>query len=342
MDNGILNKRLLWGGFLLLTLFVAIKIYLVYEKEMNLLFHSSQVIFDEAIQRDMDRRSKELGDDFRFYYSPAFEKDTISLQRNDTMLYIENDNSVAQKMSNKEKIDFGIQLFLSNENPIQVTVLDSLYRNFLWQQQIPAETAVAYTIHNKPVYSRPDSSFYQTAKALDEIAYGPTCLIVLQAFVKIPPCYIVKKAVMASGVFIGVWILAFIAVLWLTFSKRGQGIHLVPVREAPKTMLEILPGLLLDETHGILQSGDRKVELINFRLKLFLQLLEHKGYFIETDKLLETVWPDGSVSKDALSSTVKRLKEDLSLFPEITIESGRGKGYMLNIVDGPEASPDSI
>ncbi|MFS2929997.1 winged helix-turn-helix domain-containing protein, partial [Parabacteroides distasonis] len=63
-------------------------------------------------------------------------------------------------------------------------------------------------------------------------------------------------------------------------------------------------------------------------------LLEHKGYFIESDRLKEEIWPDGSVSKDALTATAKRLKEDLSPIPGLVIESARGKGYSLKIVSG--------
>ena len=58
-------------------------------------------------------------------------------------------------------------------------------------------------------------------------------------------------------------------------------------------------------------------------------LLEHKGYFIESDRLKEEIWPDGSVSKDALTATAKRLKEDLSPIPGLVIESARGHGYVL-------------
>lgn len=75
-----------------------------------------------------------------------------------------------------------------------------------------------------------------------------------------------------------------------------------------------------------------RIELANQRLKLFCILLEHKGYFIESDWLKEEIWPDGSVSKDALTATAKRLKEDLSSIPNLKVESSRGKGYMLSVV----------
>lgn len=92
--------------------------------------------------------------------------------------------------------------------------------------------------------------------------------------------------------------------------------------------------ILFDETHGVLHYHRHRIELANQRLKLFCILLEHKGYFIESDQLKEEIWPDGSVSKDALTATAKRLKEDLSPIPGLVIESARGKGYSLKIVSG--------
>lgn len=342
MKNRKINISFIWSGEFILTLILTLNLFVKIQEEKEEFRKNAQILFLEAVQKDTDRRSKEVGGDFRYNYNSAFKKDTITIESIDTIIYIKNNKEAAQKMSDKERMDFGTQLFLAFENPIQPSLLDNQYRALLLKHEIPVQTAVIYSYDNKPVYSCPNSSFYESAEALDEVIFGPIRLIVLQAFVEIPFCYIMRQAVMASGLFVLVWLLALLVALWLTFCKRGRKIYIIPAPEAPKTMIEIMPGLLLDETHGVLQSGDRRVVLINFRLKLFLLLLEHKGYYIETDKLLETIWPDGSVSKDALSSTVKRLKEDLSLFPEITIESGRGKGYVLNIVDEPETSPDSI
>ena len=104
---------------------------------------------------------------------------------------------------------------------------------------------------------------------------------------------------------------------------------LLPLQEAPKEMIQITEDILFDETHGVLHYHRHRIELANQRLKLFCILLEHKGYFIESNRLKEEIWPDGSVSKDALTATAKRLKEDLSPIPDLVIESARGHGYVL-------------
>ena len=48
-------------------------------------------------------------------------------------------------------------------------------------------------------------------------------------------------------------------------------------------MIQIKEDILFDETHGVLHYHRHRIELANQRLKLFCILLEHKGYFIESD-----------------------------------------------------------
>ena len=80
--------------------------------------------------------------------------------------------------------------------------------------------------------------------------------------------------------------------------------HLTVTAKRLKEDLSPIPGLVIESARG-------------------------KGYFIESDRLKEEIWPDGSVSKDALTATAKRLKEDLSPIPGLVIESARGHGYVL-------------
>ena len=99
------------------------------------------------------------------------------------------------------------------------------------------------------------------------------------------------------------WILAMV-ILWviaIVLTWKRPRINILPLQEAPKEMIQITEDILFDETH---------------------------------DRLKEEIWPDGSVSKDALTATAKRLKEDLSPIPGLVIESARGKGYSLKIVSG--------
>lgn len=233
-------------------------------------------------------------------------------------------------MSSQEKSDFCLQHYLSMENPIQVTLLDSAFRSSLYEHVTRAQTVTCYTFIDKTECSSSDTSFYQSFIPLKEIVFGANRTIVLQAFVQFPFLYIVGE-VFLRNIF---WILAMV-ILWviaIVLTWKRPRINILPLQEVPKEMIQITEDILFDETHGVLHYHRHRIELANQRLKLFCILLEHKGYFIESDWLKEEIWPDGSVSKDALTATAKRLKEDLSSIPNLKVESSRGKGYMLSVV----------
>lgn len=318
-----------WSAVVLMTMLCLLPFYKSYQNVKSELREESQILFQQAVQYDTDRRIKELGDTFSFTYSGAdwLEQDSITLMTADTIIRMKNNKEVARRMSSREKADFCLQHYLSMKNPIQVSLLDSAFRASLHEHAIPAQTVTCYTFIDKTEYSSSDTSFYRSFTPLEEIVFGANKTIVLQAFVRVHFLYIVSE-VLLRNIF---WIIA-IAILWviaivLTW-KRPQ-INILPLQEAPKKMIQITEDVLFDETHGVLHYHGYRIELANQRLKLFCILLEHKGYYVESNQLKEEIWSDGSVSKDALTATVKRLKEDLSPIPDLVIESARGRGYML-------------
>ena len=320
--------------FVLITLFCLLLFYTSYQDIRSELQEESQTLFQQAVQEDTNRRIKEIGGTFPFSSQGGswLERDTITIRSADTVIHIKNNKEVARKMSQLEKTAFSFQLFLSMENPIQVTLLDSTFRASLHKQAIPAQTVTCYTFVDKTECSSLETSFYQSFIPLKEIVFGANRTIVLQAFVQFPFLYIVGE-VFLRNIF---WILAMI-ILWviaIVLTWKRPRINILPLQEAPKEMIQITEDILFDETYGVLHYHRHRIELANQRLKLFCILLEHKGYFIESDRLKEEIWSDGSVSKDALTATAKRLKEDLSPIPGLLIESARGKGYSLKIVSG--------
>lgn len=321
-----------WSVFVLMTMLCLLSFYKSYQNVKYELQEESQTLFQQAVQDDTNRRIKDLGDAFCFSYSGAnrLERDSITIKTADTIIHMKNNKEVARRMSSQEKSDFSLQHYLSMENPIQVTLLDSAFRSSLYEHVIPAQTVTCYTFIDKAECSSSDTSFYQSFIPLKEIVFGANRTIVLQAFVQFPFLYIVGE-VFLRNIF---WILAMV-ILWviaIVLTWKRPRINILPLQEAPKEMIQITEDILFDETHGVLHYHRHRIELANQRLKLFCILLEHKGYFIESDQLKEEIWPDGSVSKDALTATAKRLKEDLSSIPNLKVESSRGKVYMLSVV----------
>ena len=388
-----------WSVFVLMTMLCLLSFYKSYQNVKYELQEESQTLFQRAVQDDTNRRIKDLGDAFCFSYSGAnrLERDSITIKTADTIIHMKNNKEVARRMSSQEKSDFSLQHYLSMENPIQVTLLDSAFRASLYEHAIPAQTVTCYTFIDKTECSSSDTSFYQSFIPLKEIVFGANRAIVLQAFVQFPFLYIVGEVFLRNIFWILamviLWVIAIVltwkrprinilplqeapkemiqikedilfdethgvlhyhrhrielanqrlklflamVILWviaIVLTWKRPRINILPLQEAPKEMIQIKEDILFDETHGVLHYHRHRIELANQRLKLFCILLEHKGYFIESDQLKEEIWPDGSVSKDALTATAKRLKEDLSPIPGLVIESARGKGYSLKIVSG--------
>lgn len=318
-----------WSKVVSLTILLLISFGKLYQHERMNLLSQSKALFQTSFQNDTDRRIKELGNNFKFSYAGSlfFERDSITIVTTDTILYLENDKDAAQKMSPLEKADLSLQFYLLLENPIQISLLDSTFKSTLRTNKIPAQTAIRYTLGNKTEYSSSDTSFCQSFAPLDEIVLGAKRVMVLQAFVQIPSFFIAGN-VIVSNVY---WFLIIMAVwglaIFWTFKKNR--VKIVSFQEAPRNLIQITEDILFDDTHGVLYYQTNRVRLINQRLKLFRILLSNQGDFITADKLKETIWPEGCVSKDALVTTVKRLKEDLRPIVGIKIESARGYGYML-------------
>ena len=112
------------------------------------------------------------------------------------------------------------------------------------------------------------------------------------------------------------WILAMV-ILWviaIVLTWKRPRINILPLQEAPKEMIQITEDILFDETHGVLHYHRHRIELANQRLKLFCILLEHKGYFIESDRLKEEICLMEVCPKTLLPLRLKGLKRICLLF----------------------------
>lgn len=318
-----------WSVVVFMMILCLLSFYKSHQNVRSELQEESETLFQQEVQDNTERRIKELGDTFSFAYAGTdwLEQDSITIMTTDTIVRMKNNKEAARRMSSREKSDFCLQYYLSMKNPIQVVLLDSAFRASLHEHAIPVQTVTCYTFIDKTECSSSDTSFYQSFIPLKEIVFGANRTVVLQTFVQFPFLYIVGE-VLLRNIF---WILA-VVILWviaIVLTWKRPRINILPLQEAPKEMIQITEDILFDETHGVLHYHRHRIELANQRLKLFCILLEHKGYFIESNRLKEEIWPDGSVSKDALTATAKRLKEDLSPIPDLVIESARGHGYVL-------------
>lgn len=330
------NRTYIYGlGAAIMGVFVLclLSTYVSYQKERSYLLENAEEAFREAVQKDTDRRIKELGNEFAFIApgTRAFEGDSITFESEDTIARFKNNKEVAKRMSQQEKHDFVIQTGLTMMCPIQVDLLDSTFQAALAERNISARTIVYYSLdflEKRTEYSVSDTTLYHSYTPLKEVTFGPIRSIVLQAFVRISPLFILRRIWLPDAI----WIAGIVAlgIAGMMVWRRRSAAEASPERVLPDGVQCVAGDVFFDDRHGVVYDKEHRVELVGFRLRLFRILLANQGEFVETALLKATLWADSPASKDALTSTVRRLKEDLSPIVGVVVESARGRGYRLH------------
>lgn len=316
------------AGLVVISLFCFNIIYGSYSKHKTDSIQKIEKIFALTIREDKARRQNEQAISYHHFKEPELNNDSILIESEKGSIKIRKENSLGH-LPEDEKMYIHFQMYLSLRNPIRATTLDSLFNRNLQDEHIPALTAVTYTIDGKTEYSHADSSFYTPDHALEEVVIGVNREIVLQAYAKIPIYYLIKQSLPLYITIILVWIGIVALFVWWTCFKKTKNLTIIPIPEVTQILMKITNDLSFDEEHGILIYKDTTVVLKNKGLSVFSLLLKNRGYYIASEEILQTCWPEGSVTKDALTTTIKRLKQDIEPIPELTIESARSKGYKL-------------
>lgn len=248
----------------------------------------------------------------------------------DTLLAFQD--TAAIKSKGQEEKDFIIdQIYLLAENPIRITRLDSLYHILLSEARIPVAHAIVYETQQEKNYSCPDSDFYQMAHPLKEYVIGVNREIVLQAYIEFPLGYILKQVGPAYLICLAVWTLCIGAGVSLYREKKRRSGAIAFLAEPSPYLARVTDHLWFDEVNGVVIYKDQRIELVNYRRRLFAVLFQHRGKYLSSDQLREAIWEDRLSGKDALAQTVKRLRDDLAGIPLLSIENVRGKGYSLKV-----------
>ena len=97
-----------WSVVVLMMMLCLVSFYKSYQNVNSELLKESQILFQQAVQYDTDRRIKDLGNAFCFSYSGAnrLERDTITIQTADTIIQMKNNKEVARRMSSQESLIF--------------------------------------------------------------------------------------------------------------------------------------------------------------------------------------------------------------------------------------------
>lgn len=331
-----MKKHIFYTPYLYLGLFGIVLIFLAkgYKETQKQNEKKMCDVFEKTIRMDKDKRD--------IFPSFSFRNDTRENEGNDSIMdiqteegiqYVKKSRSFLEK--NRSEKEYIIdQCFLAETNPICPQSLDSLYHSLLQEEDIPAQTAVSYKYKGQIYYSSSDSGFYKSAQVLEPVFIGVNkdYGLTLQAYIKLPTWYITKQYFQKYGHMIGINSLILFVLFYLMYAFYKKENRILPFPPTSSDLKQLIEGLLFDEMHGILIYEEKKITLTNYKLKLFDLLLQHKGFYLTSDFIRQTLWPEGTSSKEALTQTVKRLRAELEPIPVISIQSARNKGYCLTLI----------
>lgn len=325
----LMRKKVFIGSLFFCVMMCLLYFFYIFSENQQSALLEICNLFDKAIHWDKDYRLKEIASSSSSGYN-------LSDRNNSTVLCFGNhveqitENSQLINLSPEEKQYRFDQSILLMENPIDVVVLDSLFNLALQQGgMVNVHAALTYTANDdKTVYSNPDLTFYKSACALPPITTGVKDEIVLQAYVEIPFYCVINRS---KGHFIIIGIV-FCLLLGLLIAIKYNKKFVTPVCEESRTLIKIKENILFDDKKGILYlNTDIQVHLVNYKLKLFVLLLDSPGHFQTSEEIKMIVWEKTGATNDVLNTTIRRLRKDLENIPDLKIVFENG-GYRLNIL----------
>ncbi|RHU23229.1 hypothetical protein DXD68_19280 [Parabacteroides sp. TM07-1AC] len=325
----LMKKKVFVGCLLLCMMTLLVYSMYIFHRERQATLSDICNLCDEIIHQDKEYRLKETGILSSSGYKSS-ESDSSTVLYSSGQVEKVAKNTDSSDLITEEKLYRVDQSFLLMENPIDVVVLDSLFNLALQQGgMINVHAALAYTANDdKTVYSNPDLTFYKSACALPPITTGVKDEIVLQAYVEIPFYCVINRS---KGHFIIIGIV-FCLLLGLLIAIKYNKKFVTPVCEESRTLIKIKENILFDDEKGILYfNTDIQVHLVNYKLKLFVLLLDSPGHFQTSEEIKMIVWEKTGATNDVLNTTIRRLRKDLENIPDLKIVFENG-GYRLNIL----------
>ena len=254
-----------------------------------------------------------------------------------------------------DKREWFFQMFISFENPNRAFTLDSLFQEELKSEGIMARTAVSF-LQGDSLVSCSNKPLSRAGIALDPIVFGveqDQRQIELQAYVLFSHSYLFSRMPLIWGLILLWCILVIIMYIW---QRRKNVEHneaaVTPVTPVPVALssdasewIEIAQDVFFSKKTGELKDQDHKVFLARNRLRAFICFWEAPDHTVSypvfcNDVLGRPLSEDESTEENkkfnrairkSMTQTIKRLREDLINFPELSIENASGLSYRLNI-----------
>jgi DNA-binding winged helix-turn-helix (wHTH) protein len=347
---------------------ISILCYHTYDQTRQTLRTKFSGAFDKAITLDMDQRTNETKMIFYSYPGSIAEieepssggnTDTTSSSGKDDLFIVETGEgkpTVYEKtdrhktLTEEEKVNNIKQTYLLKQNPVRVSLLDSLFRTELEKVGIVAPTQVLYTNnhthvtqHNDVADGHSGTSFYATAYATEKRMLGILDDISLQGFVKVEPMTVFRYAplpfilLLAGGITIVgmLYVLIFRKRKTSVFPEATESVEDVPATLAAPFQLDAIEQTLIYPGGRVPLTSDM------FRLLDYLWNCEnHHAFYKDLSLFLYGDNVDMETGKKRIMQIVKYLRRRIKNIP-VNIENVAQKGYRIRLTENPRKPPKS-
>ena len=343
---------IVFGGTLILTILVVFLSCYYFFQIKNEQILKATYLFSHAVDLEKELMQPKF---------VSFPKSDTDISSDSTVIESEKGKVVFQKNKQADSLalidkrEWFFQMFISFKNPNRAFTLDSLFQEELKREGIIAQTAVSFS-QGDSLVSCSNKPLSQAGIALEPIVFGvehDQRQIKLQAYVLFSHSYLFSRMPLIWGLILLWCILVIIMYIWQRRKKVEHNKAVVtPVTAVPAVLssdasewIEIAQDVFFCKKTGELKDRDHKVFLARNRLRAFICFWEAPDHTVSypvfcNDVLGRPLSEDESTEenrqqnraiKKSMTQTIMRLREDLTTFPELSIENASGLSYRLNI-----------
>lgn len=343
---------IVFWGILVLTILVVFLSYRYVISVKNIEIQRTFYLFKQSVEQEkvlMQPEQMFLGD-----LKTELRSDSVIIETEKGKVKYKK-NKQEDSLTLPDKREWFFQMFIAFKNPNRAFTLDSLFQEELKSEGIMARTAVSF-LQGDSLVSCSNKPLSRAGIALDPIVFGveqDQRQIELQAYVLFPHSYLFSRMPLIWGLILLWCILVIIMYIWQRRKKvEYNKAAVTPVTPVPVAFssdasewIEIAQDVFFSKKTGELKDQDHKVFLARNRLRAFICFWEAPDHTVSypvfcNDVLGRPLSEDESTEenrqqnraiKKSMTQTIMRLREDLTTFPELSIENASGLSYRLNI-----------
>lgn len=343
---------IVFWGILVLTILVVFLSYRYVISVKNREIQRTFYLFKQSVEQEkvlMQPEQMFLGD-----LKTELRSDSVIIETEKGKVKYKK-NKQEDSLALTDKREWFFQMFISFENPNRAFTLDSLFQEELKSEGIIAQTAVSFS-QGDSLVSCSNKPLSRAGIALEPIVFGvehDQREIKLQAYVLFSHSYLFSRMPLIWGLILLWCILVIIMYIWQRRKKVEHNKAVVtPVTPVPAALssdasewIEIAQDVFFCKKTGELKDRDHKIFLARNRLRAFICFWEAPDHTVSypvfcNDVLGRPLSEDESTEenrqlnraiKKSMTQTIMRLREDLTIFPKLSIENASGLSYRLNI-----------